>query len=92
MLRRNVVLKLLQGCHLLVSIAKISKNHHNIQKWFNGHLNFSYLIWLNLKPKGSFFFEDAINFLSLIGEPPLSGGPGAIAPPPLLIRLWVEEY
>ena len=28
--RRNAALKLLQGCHLLVLIAKISKNHHNI--------------------------------------------------------------
>ena len=32
MLRRNAVLKLLQGCHLVVSIGKISKNHQYIQK------------------------------------------------------------
>ena len=83
MLRRNAVLKLLQGCcHLLVSSAKISKNYHNMQKWFNGHLNFSYLIRLNLKPEGSFSYWGR-HWQTFYHW---SGGPGVIAciasPPP----------
>ena len=48
------------------------------------------LILIKFETERVFFFEDAINKLFITDRrAPFSGGPKAIAPPPL-IRLWVR--